>query len=49
MSGSYHQIDLHERRQIYLALNANKSVPEIARYLGRHRFDHLPGVMKSTS
>ena len=37
MSGSYHQIDLHERRQIYLALNANKSVPEIARYLGRHR------------
>jgi len=37
MSESYHHLDLNERRQIYLALNANKSVPEIARYLGRHR------------
>jgi IS30 family transposase len=37
MSVSYHHLDLNERRQIYLARNANKSVPEIARYLGRHR------------
>jgi IS30 family transposase len=37
MSVSYHQLDLHERRQIYLSLGAQKSVSEIARCLGRHR------------
>jgi IS30 family transposase len=37
MSESYSHLDLNERRQLYLSLDARKSVPEIARFLGRHR------------
>jgi len=37
MSEHYSQLDTNERRQIYLGLEAKKSISEIARCLGRHR------------
>jgi IS30 family transposase len=37
MSEYYSHLDTNERRQLYLGLEAKKSVSEIARCLGRHR------------
>jgi transposase, IS30 family len=48
MSKHYTHLDLSERRQIYLGLEAKKSVPEIAESLGRHRATIFRELQRNT-
>jgi hypothetical protein len=48
MSEHYSSLDMNERRQIYLGLMKRKSIPEIARCLGRHRSTIHREVQRNT-